>query len=409
MPHELSVSVSAGAIRFQRHWVREDGEEGFVGGGGGAASGGVRGAAKGFTAKSRSNMRWTFAGLPWWMLGPRLAMVTLTYPADWREVVPNREVLNLHVKSFMDRYAYRWGPLMGAWVLEAQPRERRPERERGAPHIHCYIGLPEGAEVVDAWDGYKKVRMSRWWWANEAWYASVGSEDRKHLGWGVNVRQAFWGQGAIDAAVGRMNLQRVADYMWRESGKWGQKSFPADFGNVGRPWGVWGRRLGFVPIVSEHKRSWVVGWELQRFGRGLWRATERKGGVRHGALRHINALDGFTVYSGDAAGLMERWEPAAEELGMAKAVARGVRDIELMRPGSMFVGYEPVGRRPGCGHPWSGDCQCSGGNRRARPDTYRRWAERDRRAFTYRRGYAALATCSRNSRSEKLGNPGSFG
>src|SRR5438128_1730710 len=38
----------------------------------------------GQSPRSRNNMRWTFASLPWEMLGDRLVMLSLTYPGDWR-------------------------------------------------------------------------------------------------------------------------------------------------------------------------------------------------------------------------------------------------------------------------------------------------------------------------------------
>jgi hypothetical protein len=35
------------------------------------------------------NMRRLFLSLPWELLGPRPALISLTYPGDWQRWVPN--------------------------------------------------------------------------------------------------------------------------------------------------------------------------------------------------------------------------------------------------------------------------------------------------------------------------------
>lgn len=181
----------------------------------GRAAGGAE--VREFSRASRMNMRWVFNSLPWNEVPGRLAMVTLTYPPDWRSVCPDgRTLKQLHLEAFKRRWLRGWGARpVGAWAMEFQ--------KRGAPHVHTYVGLPEVS--------MDEFRL----WARDAWFRVVGSGNANHRAWGVHVRPCFYGSAEVNAA-------RVADYFWRESGKHGQKTPPEGFERLGRYWGYWGMK-----------------------------------------------------------------------------------------------------------------------------------------------------------------------
>ncbi len=182
-------------------------------------------------------MRERFAAPPWEECGPRLALVTYTYP---REFTCDGLLVRRHREAMKMRWTRKWGPPKGAWVLEFQ--------KRGAPHLHTYVGLPDVPEAVLLQ------------WAKRAWYEIVGSEDWRHLYQGVDVQRCFYGRA-------EENGRRVADYFWRESGKWEQKQVPDDYLNVGRFWGYWGLKPE-VERTSVSVHEWV---EMRRLMLALLR------------------------------------------------------------------------------------------------------------------------------------------
>lgn len=233
---EYFLHLTPGGIRLERRGVRTAtaGRVGGAQGNGGTGTGGRGREGRpitGFTPKTRGRMRWVFNALPWDEV-PRLTMVTLTYPGDWRSVCPDPTTLKRQLRAFRERWRRKWGGAQGAWALEFQPREeRRLLRERFAPHFHLYVGLPEGACLEqDRTDG-----RLMWEWAREAWFGVVGSSDRAHRYWGAHVRPCFYGR----YGGGRENARRVGDYLWRESGKLAQKETPYGFQGV-KWWDVWG-------------------------------------------------------------------------------------------------------------------------------------------------------------------------
>jgi len=237
--NEFFAEVSWGGIRLRRKGLSAWGVRTFSGG----QSLGFRGPStagrvvKEFSAFSRLHMRERFAALPWEECGPRLAMVTYTYP---REFSTDGLLVRRHREAMKMRITRKWGPPKGAWVLEFQ--------KRGAPHLHTYVGLPDVPEDVFLA------------WAKRAWYEIVGSEDWRHLYQGVDVRRAFYGRA-------EENARRVADYFWRESGKLEQKQVPEEYVNVGRFWGYWGLRPQ-VERTSISVHEWV---EMRRLMLALLR------------------------------------------------------------------------------------------------------------------------------------------
>ena len=74
-------------------------------------------------------------------------------------------------------------------------------------------------------------------WLRTAWWESVESGLPAHHKRGVDVAVAFFSEDAASTT----NRVKVADYFWRESGKWAQKNPPEGFGSL-KFYGRWGRR-----------------------------------------------------------------------------------------------------------------------------------------------------------------------
>ena len=128
-----------------------------------------------FSPAARRRLGRTVASVDWTQalqanLGGRLAMVTLTYPGDWRAVVPRPDVLKRHLDAFAKRWRRAFGqPLSAVWVREFQ--------RRGAPHVHMLAVVPPFTETGDTATA----------WVSRAWYGVVGSGDERHLRAGTGI------------------------------------------------------------------------------------------------------------------------------------------------------------------------------------------------------------------------------
>lgn len=183
-----------------------------------------KGAIVGFSEQARRNMIRTIAALDWSQLVGVPAMVTLTYPGDWRAVCPDGRTVKRHLEAFKSRWARKFGrPIQGIWKLEFQ--------RRGAPHLHLYVGRPSSMELVD-------FRA----WVADAWVeivGAVGEERRRHRLAGTGVDQ----QGAGWEASAAVDIRRLARYFAKHNAKGVghyQHTVPDDFEGVGRFWGFWG-------------------------------------------------------------------------------------------------------------------------------------------------------------------------
>jgi len=285
-------------------------------------------------------MRWELSALDWRALGARPAMVTLTYPREWREFAPDGPTCRKHVERFKSRWARRWGePVVGVWVREFQ--------QRGAPHFHCYLGLPGGVtadEYVELsartqrrkrlereMSKYEARRQAGFLtgefgrWLLSAWSGSVRTAPGSlHARFGADVAPMFWAGSAAEFAAGDdENWRRVAEYLWRESGKFGQKTVPEDFASPGRWWGRWGVGLA----VSEGELDERVYYELRRMLLGAvrarqrqWRRLRRLRGEPAGKILRVRGRDGLTAFGvgrADGARLLR----LAEDLAVAKRLA----------------------------------------------------------------------------------------
>jgi hypothetical protein len=281
-------------------------------------------------------MRWLLSALEWEQLGPRPVMVSLTYPADWREWGGDGRQIRRHLEAFKERWRRRWGePILGVWVREFQ--------RRGAPHFHMYVALPAAVTDEDYEGLVRRTRRRRALerhvgkylalrrcgllkgefgeWLLEAWAGSVGTagEVGTHERFGGDVAPFFWGEAMTQAQAGEVDWGRIAGYLWRESGKWGQKTVPEGFADPGRWWGLWGVRS----TVSEAAVSEAVAMEFRRVCRGLLRAraaTARRAG-RHVRVPEPRGRDGLTVFDvgKDVAIHLLLWAQAS---GVAKAANR---------------------------------------------------------------------------------------
>lgn len=231
-----------------------------------------RGEIKDWSRKSRSRMLATIAELDLYeMLSApgEPAMLTLTYPGDWKQVAPNGKVVKAHLEAFFKRYKRAWGEdLKCIWKLEFQGR--------GAPHYHLLMVPPPGRasakrraeyeEKLRAWEksGGRKPRwveavgdgFSFRRWLSETWADIVSHPDideyERHKAAGTAVDYAE-GKRAYDpkrAAIyfGKHGVFADKEYqhnvpeLWKESGE-----------SVGRFWGYRGLKKikGSTTISAE--------------------------------------------------------------------------------------------------------------------------------------------------------------
>src|SRR5687767_14312025 len=269
MPNDYLVAVTRSAARLERRWRWAEGAMPPRRGGGTNAGRPSMSTAervvRDLSSRSRNNMRWQLSGLEWERLGPRPVMISLTYPGDWRRWAANGPHVRRHIEAFKERWRRRWGPpICGVWVREFQ--------QRGAPHFHLYVGLPAAVSDVDYEQLVRRTRRRRSLesrigkyaarrscgmlegefgeWLLAAWAGCVGTAGTGalHERFGADVAP-YWGVMVADAQAAQANWGRIAEYLWRESGKWGQKAVPEGFADPGRWWGRWG--VGTSVSVAE--------------------------------------------------------------------------------------------------------------------------------------------------------------
>ena len=338
MPNRFEHRVTRGAVRLVRRWESSDeavaGDEGVDAVVESAVSRREPGAPRvrdrsRFSARSRSEMRYQFSGLPWEMLGLRPAMLTTTYPADWRAVAPDARAVVRQREALKERWRYQWGAPVGIWVVEFQPRLRRPPDQQRAPHLHFYLGLPEAVEE----DEYRALlrrtfarkRLERRFgkyegrrrtpppegpfsdWLLRSWSEIVGTGGTYHRERGADITPAFWSESVAEA----VDRTQIAEYFWRESGKWGQKTPPDGFGHL-RFYGRWGSGVGFEPFDGAREIDRQVFVELRRLYRKLIRVSQSREaeatGMRYRAYRGPRGLDGLTAFVSEAPSLAARAE-----------------------------------------------------------------------------------------------------
>ncbi|MGV1010415.1 MAG: rolling circle replication-associated protein [Dermatophilaceae bacterium] len=220
-----------------------------------------------WSARSRSRMAETFAGLDWLPMfegtGDLLpAMVTLTYPGDWQSVAPSAVESRRHLLMLRKRYARRWGrPMVGVWKREFQ--------RRGAPHWHLLLVPPAGPEFAS--------------WLSHTWASIVGSEWCGRACWDKREwpevccergRHVLAGTG-IDYADGlRARDPRSVGVYFAKHGSFAGKEYqneaPAEWveqGTVGRFWGVWGLDRAVAAVEVAPVEGLAAARTMRRYSR----------------------------------------------------------------------------------------------------------------------------------------------
>ena len=159
-----------------------------------------RGKVSGFTHKSRKRFLVFVASLSRHVMP---LFVTLTYPESWPgEWQHWKEHLNRWWNHCVER---KWKCAASVWKLEPQ--------ERGAPHFHLMIwGIPFMPHE----------------WLAQSWYEIVGSNDPRHLKAGTSVERVRSYKGVM-SYCGKKYLGK-------------EVRMPKGWENVGRFWGVMGRK-----------------------------------------------------------------------------------------------------------------------------------------------------------------------
>lgn len=177
---------------------------------------GNRGVITGFSARSGARMRAYLRGC----MADYRYMVTLTYPGFYTS---NGAEVKEHLRRYIQelrRHAERAGQpcedFSAFWFLEFQ--------ERGAPHFHIFT----------TWIGSNQ-------WTASTWYRIVNSEDERHLRAGTRCEELRRGKAGL------------ISYASKYAAKAEQKLVPLGYENVGRFWGVTGRRtvLAAATFVSQ--------------------------------------------------------------------------------------------------------------------------------------------------------------
>ncbi len=218
----------------------------------------TRGRIRGFSADSRERLSRRAVSLRWEdaVEAGGIGMVTFTYP----EVFPtNGQVAKAHLKRLYERWRSRYGKPRGMWKLEFQ--------QRGAPHFHCFVGLPESEDELRAW----LLRQ---------WYEVVGSGMS-----GICSTALTFLVGAGDR-LGRTGL--VSENYFARHGAKGWRSYqnrvPVGYVSPGQFWGVWGLKpaVEVIPLVrGEYVQHRRLTWALD--GKNRERKV-RKGGGDRGAF-----------------------------------------------------------------------------------------------------------------------------
>jgi hypothetical protein len=125
-----------------------------------------------WSPRSRSNMHQTLASLDysdWARTDGALAMVTVTYPDNWKPLVPNGKAFKRHTEMLRRRWARAIGPWRLLWKMEFQ--------KRGAPHWHALMRVPAMVTTDGGYGpklGYQVAETFEDWLAR-TWAGIVGA------------------------------------------------------------------------------------------------------------------------------------------------------------------------------------------------------------------------------------------
>lgn len=240
--------------------------------GGTARGGGVRKAIKGYSKKSRLNLRSELNRVEWNAIdNSKVFMITLTYesiPGDGREVMADLGAFRRRLDRWTDERQIDYGAV---WIKEFQ--------RRGSVHFHLLVVFSDLLR-----GDYRFHLRAMIGFVSLAWHEITGSSE-KGLRAGTRV------EGVRRSAIG---------YMMRYMGKDYQKNVPPDFKNVGRFWGFWYKenmsyRYDTVRIDLESA------WRLRRI---LWGLLALRGCSV--PVRGKGSRNGVFIYNIDASGIFNQ-------------------------------------------------------------------------------------------------------
>jgi hypothetical protein len=232
-----------------------------------------------WSSKSRSNMVSTLCSLdylPMFNSANPPALITLTYPKNFRQLCPDAGTGRRHLKLFRQRYERKFGKLFAIYKWEFQ--------RSGSPHIHLFLAPPAGQKFKE--------------WLSTTWAEIVGEQDpveyRKHLNAGTSVDYSK-GSRSTDP-------KRIVVYFLKHSSptKNGQKEYqnkPPDFwkeaGSAGRFWGRWGLQTVSATIQISEEQAVFISRTLRKLSRAInkprkvnvWRVNQKTGEIK---VRKVN-------------------------------------------------------------------------------------------------------------------------
>jgi len=185
------------------------------------------------------------AEVEWSWAGSEYALVTLTWPGEFRG---DPRSWKAQTNALRLRWQRRWEePMHAMWALEWQrPRPRGASQGQSGPHFHLVVALPRGVPLF-------RVRAT----LKRDWTAIVAPGDLDHAKHGADVTQAHWYSAAL--------------YLAREVGKRRQKELPVEWSTgAGRWWGTWN-----LDVVEQTVR--LTGDEFHDLRRALRRLARRSG------------------------------------------------------------------------------------------------------------------------------------
>ncbi|MEM9131471.1 MAG: hypothetical protein AAGA59_01615 [Actinomycetota bacterium] len=205
------------------------------------------GVVQGFSRRSRMRLRAAGASIDWAAAqtpASQMAMLTLTYPDDWRTACPTPADLLAQRKALEKRFKRATGYRMRfLWKREFQ--------ERGAPHLHMYGWWPRA--IADEW-------FTKWLSAN--WYEVVGTGNPLHLQAGTGVDH--------EESLKMSDPNRVGNYFasYASNGKYKDYQNVAPEGWV-NPNGSVGRYWGYVGLQRMHADVQISHGDMMRLERLL--------------------------------------------------------------------------------------------------------------------------------------------
>jgi hypothetical protein len=291
-----------------------------------------------WSAKSRSNMVSVLCSLdyrPMFEDGHPPALITLTYPKNFKTLCPDAKTARRHLKLFRQRYERKFGKLRGMYKWEFQ--------RSGSPHVHIFLVPPIGHHFKE--------------WLSQTWADIVGESDpieyEKHLRAGT----------AVDYETGARSTdtKRIVVYFLKHSSPTtnGQKNYQNQVpeywkasGSVGRFWGRWGLEVATAQIEVSESQAIFVSRVLRKLTRAnsrsrkvnVWRVNQKTGVVK---LRKVSRRpkrmtrtqgfcsvnDGSKTGSSLARAIMARF-CSSEVVGLSQQKARDPKIKECSERGS---------------------------------------------------------------------------